>query len=231
MNLNPAHLWAEMGVINKMVTLSLAVMLIWSVAVFVERLLAFSRSTRESRAFAQQAAPLMDEWNLEALGALADRHSASALARLFGAMVKRYDAAVEGLAEGLTPVELARNEGERRKEQIGADLRRGMSTLATFGSIAPFVGLLGTVMGIITAFQGISSAGGGLQAVSGGIAEALIETAIGLMVAIPAVLFYNYLSGRIATIELALGRSAGELLDEMENRYGRVTGTRAKQAA
>jgi biopolymer transport protein ExbB len=119
-------------------------------------------------------------------------------------------------------VELARSESDRSLEAAGADLRRGLSVLASVGSVAPFVGLLGTVIGIIGAFQGIASTGsGGLGAVSAGIAEALIETAFGLMVAIPAVLLFNWLTTRINTIELTLSRSAGELLDEIENNHGR----------
>jgi biopolymer transport protein ExbB len=90
------------------------------------------------------------------------------------------------------------------------------------GSVAPFVGLLGTVVGIIAAFQGIAAAGsGGLGAVSAGIAEALVETALGLVVAIPAVLFFNYLTSRVNGIELALDRSASELLDEMQYHFGK----------
>ncbi len=133
----------------------------------------------------------------------------------------------------MTPVEMAKNEAERMKEVIGADLRRGMSVLASVGSVAPFVGLLGTVVGIIGAFQGIATTGsGGIAAVSAGIAEALVVTALGLLVAIPAVLFFNYLTGRVNTVELALARSAGELLDEMENHYGRKHDQRrSKQAA
>jgi biopolymer transport protein ExbB len=107
-----------------------------------------------------------------------------------------------------------------------------MSVLASVGSVAPFVGLLGTVLGIITSFQAIGAEGsGGINTVMTGIAEALAETALGLFVAIPAVLLYNYLSVRVAGIELSLGRSAGELLDEMENRHGRQSHTVAESQA
>ena len=107
-----------------------------------------------------------------------------------------------------------------------------MSVLASVGSVAPFVGLLGTVVGIIAAFQGIATSGsGGIAAVSAGIAEALVETALGLLVAIPAVLFFNWLTGRVNLVELALDRSASELLDEMENHYGKKGGSRARAAA
>jgi biopolymer transport protein ExbB len=122
----------------------------------------------------------------------------------------------------MTPVEMARGETNRQKELLGADLRRGLGVLASVGSVAPFVGLLGTVVGIIAAFQGIAAAGsGGLGAVSAGIAEALVETALGLIVAIPAVLFFNYLTARVNSIELALDRAASELLDEMQHHFGK----------
>ena len=89
--------------------------------------------------------------------------------------------------------------------------------LASVGSVAPFVGLLGTVVGIIAAFEGIAKEGsGGIGAVSAGIAEALVVTAFGLVVAIPAVLAFNYLSGRADQLTLALERARGEFLDHLE---------------
>ncbi len=151
----------------------------------------------------------------------AQTHKASPLAALFERMTSSYLRGTEKPGE-MTPVDLARNEAARRMEATGAELRRGMNVLASVGSVAPFVGLLGTVVGIIGAFQAIGVSGSaGLGSVMAGISEALIETAFGLMVAIPAVLFFNYLSARVAGIELALGRSMGELLDEMENNHGR----------
>jgi biopolymer transport protein ExbB/TolQ len=91
-----------------------------------------------------------------------------------------------------------------------------MGILATTGSTAPFIGLFGTVIGIITAFQGIAAAGGGgLGAVSAGIAEALIVTAVGLFVAIAAVLAFNYLSARFDRFDMSMQHSAGELLDQL----------------
>jgi len=162
----------------------------------------------------------------------ADRHRISALARLVGGAVRRYVRAESEPDGNLSAVELARREVGRRREAISMDLRRGMSVLATVGSIAPFVGLLGTVVGIITAFQSIAATGsGGLGAVSAGIAEALIETALGLSVAIPAVLCFNWLTGKISVVEAALDRSAGELLDEMENQHGRSSGERLVEEA
>jgi biopolymer transport protein ExbB len=93
-------------------------------------------------------------------------------------------------------------------------LKRGISSLATIGSTGPFVGLFGTVVGIINAFKGISSEKStGLGAVAGGISEALVTTAVGLFVAIPAVWMYNYFSGRIEAFDVEMGNSSSELVD------------------
>jgi biopolymer transport protein ExbB len=233
MTFNFAELWAHMPLLGKFIALGLAVMMVSFIGVTIERILAFARSAKESRAFALQAGKLLEEWKVEEIVAVADKYKSSALAKLFGPIIRRYIHAFEDLGEGgLSPVQLARNEGERRKEAVGEDLRRGMNVIATVGSLAPFVGLLGTVVGIIGAFQGIGAAGSaGIGPVMRGISEALIETAFGLLVAIPAVIAFNYLNARISSIETALGRSAGELLDELENHLGRSAGKREKHAA
>lgn len=233
MSFNLAELWAHMPLLGKFIALGLFVMAVSFIGVTIERVLAFARSAKESRAFALQAGKLLEEWKVEEIVAVADKYKSSALAKLFGPIIRRYIQAFDDLGEGgLSPVQLARNEGERRKEAVGEELRRGMNVIATVGSLAPFVGLLGTVVGIIGAFQGIGAAGSaGIAPVMRGISEALIETAFGLLVAIPAVIAFNYLNGRISGIETALGRSAGELLDELENHLGRSAGKREKQAA
>jgi len=219
------HIWASMGLMSRLVAFALVLMALASVAVVVERLIALGRLGAETRRFAAEARPLMEAWDTGRLVEVAERYRLSALARLVAAAVGRFDRARDDGGGGVHAVELARREAGRRREAIGADLRRGLSVLASVGSVAPFVGLLGTVIGIITAFQTISATGsGGLGAVSAGIAEALIVTALGLAVAIPAVLCFNYLSTRISGIELALERSAGELIDEMENEHGRSSG-------
>ncbi|WP_437730318.1 MotA/TolQ/ExbB proton channel family protein [Sorangium sp. So ce1335] len=226
------HIWATMGLLSKLVAFALVLMALASVAVVVERLIALARQASETRRFATEARPVMEAWDTARLVSIADRYDRSALARLVASAVRRFQRAVDAGDGGVPPVELARREASRRREAISADLRRGLSVLATVGSVAPFVGLLGTVIGIITAFQTIASTGsGGLGAVSGGIAEALIVTALGLGVAIPAVLCFNYLTTRIAAVELALERSAGELIDEMENEHGRSSGERSLGSA
>jgi biopolymer transport protein ExbB len=233
MSFNFAELWAHMPLLGKFIATGLAVMMVSFIGVTIERILAFGRSAKESRAFALQAGKLLEEWKVEEIVAVADKYKSSALAKLFGPIIRRYIHAFEDLGDGgLSPVQLARNEGERRKEAVGEELRRGMNVIATVGSLAPFVGLLGTVVGIIGAFQGIGAAGSaGIGPVMRGISEALIETAFGLLVAIPAVIAFNYLNARIGAIETALGRSAGELLDELENHLGRSGTKRERHAA
>jgi biopolymer transport protein ExbB len=233
MSFNFAELWAHMPLLGKFIATGLAVMMVSFIGVTIERILAFGRSAKESRAFALQAGKLLEEWKVEEIVAVADKYKSSALAKLFGPIIRRYIHAFEDLGDGgLSPVQLARNEGERRKEAVGEELRRGMNVIATVGSLAPFVGLLGTVVGIIGAFQGIGAAGSaGIGPVMRGISEALIETAFGLLVAIPAVIAFNYLNARIGAIETALGRSAGELLDELENHLGRSGAKRERHAA
>jgi biopolymer transport protein ExbB len=214
-------IWAHMGLLARSIAFVLLVMAVASVGVVVERFISFAKAGGASKAFAAAAVPLIERWQLQKLVKTAQAHKASPLAALFERMTSSYLRGLEKPGE-MTPVDLARNEAARRMEATGAELRRGMNVLASVGSVAPFVGLLGTVVGIIGAFQAIGVSGSaGLSSVMAGISEALIETAFGLMVAIPAVLFYNYLSARVAGIELALGRSMGELLDEMENNHGK----------
>ena len=223
MSFNFAHVWSTMAPLSKGVALVLLMMAVAFIGVTIERLIAFARSAKESRLFAGRAGQLLEEHKIDEIIELAQKHQGSTLARLFGPIASRYIHAYDGLGEGgLTPVELARNESLRRLEGLGEEVRRGMNVIATVGSIAPFVGLLGTVLGIIGAFQGIGSAGSaGIGPVMAGISEALVETAFGLLVAIPAVIAFNYLNARVSALDTQLGRAAGELLDELENHFGR----------
>lgn len=229
MSFSPIHIWASMGVMSRIIASLLLVMATMSLAVIVERWIAFARAQRETRRFLGAVVALLEGFEYGKAAELADAHKASPFARLVAPILRKLTSSED---QNLTRVELARREAERQKEVVGEELRRGMGVLASVGSVAPFVGLLGTVVGIITAFQGIASTGsGGLGAVSAGISEALVETALGLMVAIPAVLFFNHLSGKINLLETELARRAGELLDELENTHGRRDSGRIERAA
>ena len=102
---------------------------------------------------------------------------------------------------------------DKRFEELEA-LKGPLWVLGTVGSSAPFIGLFGTVVGIIKAFHNMALMGsGGFSVVAAGISEALIATALGLIVAILAVIFYNYFQTRIERIEAALTIASNRVLD------------------
>ncbi len=193
------EIFEHMGVPAMVVAGILVVMGMATLTVFMERLFTLRRSRIASRRFAALAATGLRDGQIDAVLGHTEALQRGHLPRVVrvGLATFRHAQQTADVA-GLPPAERTRRALERFMEEVSGDLRRGLSVLATVGSVAPFVGLLGTVLGIITAFQGIASSGsGGLSSVSAGISEALIETALGLAVAIPAVLAFNYLSGRI----------------------------------
>ncbi len=222
MSFNIVKVFQEMGVFALGIVVALTIMALASMAVFVERLWVYWRSRVWSRRFAHKAGAIMERGELDKLIAEAETCKASHLATLLGAGMKTYLAARRSPGD-LPPLELTRREMIRATEEVSGDVRHGMGVLASVGSISPFVGLLGTVVGIIAAFEGIAREGsGGLGAVSAGIAEALVVTAIGLCVAIPSVLAFNYLNARADKLLVALERSRGEFLDHLENKGARA---------
>jgi biopolymer transport protein ExbB len=221
MSFSYLEIWQHMGGPAIAIASVLLVMGLASLTVFLERMVTLRRSRRASRAFAAHAADKLRGGEIDAvLGETQSKEFVHGhLARIVRSGLTTYVHARQTTdISGLPPAERTRRHLDRYMEEIGEDLRRGMSVLASVGSVAPFVGLLGTVVGIISAFQGIAASGsGGLSSVSAGISEALIETAFGLAVAIPAVLAFNYLSTTIAHEEGSLQRSAGELADMVED--------------
>jgi biopolymer transport protein ExbB len=214
------HIWTEMWWPNKAITVFIFLMAVLAIAVTVERVIALGKSAKISREFARKAETAIELWDMDGLRKLAGQARLSSLARLFDAIAAKYQAVRARGDVTAAGIDMVKNEAARQQEVLAAEMRRGMSVLATIGSITPFVGLLGTVIGIIAAFQKIGATGaGGIGTVSAQIGEALIETALGLAVAIPAVIFFNYLTSRVTAVESALGRSAGQLIDEMEFQH------------
>jgi biopolymer transport protein ExbB len=232
MQFDLGHILHSMGLLSRVIAGVLLVMAILSIGVTIERAILLYRSKVATAAFLAKVRGALDKWDIDSVLHISKEYPRSFMAKLAAGLVNRYQHALENHEGNLSAVERARRASERRRDAIAADMRTGMSIIATVGSVAPFVGLLGTVIGIITAFQGIGGSGSaGLGAVGAGIAEALVETAFGLMVAIPAVLFFNYLNTRINADEAALERFAGELLDEMENSHGRDDSGKFAKAA
>ena len=207
------HMWAQMGIVAKAIGVILVFMSMISFGVAIERIYTFTQARKQSKLYAPQVAKHLKDGRLKDAIAISSSKSYrySHLAKVVLAGLQEYQFQQESGAnlsrEDL--VDTVRRAIQRASALTANDLKKGVAALATIGATAPFVGLLGTVVGIITAFQGIAATGsGGLGAVSAGISEALVETALGLVVAIPAVWFYNYLTGRIEYLQ----RRNGQLL-------------------
>ena len=211
-------LWAQMGWPVKTLMLILAVMSMWSVGVFFERVYTFNQARKQSKLFAPQVAKHLKDGRLkEAITVSQSKnYRYSHLGKVVLAGLQEYQFQRESgtSLDREDLVDTVRRAIQRAGALTSADLKKGMGSLATIGATAVFVGLLGTTLGVINAFQGIAATGsGGLGAVSAGIAEALVGTAIGLFVAIPAVWFYNYLTGRIEYFNVEMDNSSSELVD------------------
>jgi len=218
-------LWHEMGIFAKLIVITLGIMSLAALFVFGDRLFVSLKSKSASREFALRMGPMLAKGDLDAvIAAIKPKAELGYLGRVVNAGLTAYrqsppsrfpvpederNAVFESVARAL----------ERQGQREIIALKRGYGVLATIGSTAPFVGLLGTVMGIVTAFQKMAESGsGGLGTVSAGIAEALITTAFGLLVAIPSVMMYNYLQGWIDARSIDIAESSNEFLDIVAKR-------------
>jgi biopolymer transport protein ExbB/biopolymer transport protein TolQ len=212
------EMWAQMGFVAKAVAYVLVFMSMWSFGVAIERYYTFAQARKQSKLYAPQVAKHLKEGRLKDALAVsqAKTYQYSHLAKVVLAGLQEYQFQQDGggSMQREDIVDTVRRAIQRATALTNNDLKKGIPSLATIGATAPFVGLLGTVVGIINAFQGIAATGsGGLGAVSAGISEALIETALGLAVAIPAVWMYNYFSGRLEYFSVEMDNSSSELVD------------------
>jgi len=212
------ELWEQMGISVKLLMGILALMSMWSMGVFFERLFTYTQASKQSKTFAPQVAKHLKDGRLKDAIAVAQskNYKYSHLGKVVLAGLQEYqfqkDSGVTLQRDDL--VDAVRRAIGRASALTAADLKKGMGALATIGATAVFVGLLATTLGVINAFQGIAQTGsGGLGAVSGGISEALVGTAVGLFVAIPAVWFYNFLTSRIEFFSVEMDNSSSELVD------------------
>ena len=207
-----------MGWVAKGVAFILFFMSMWSFGVAIERIYTFTQARNQSKAYAPQVAKHLKDGRLKDAIALSSsknfRYSHLAKVVLAGLQEYQFQQEAGGGLSREDLVDSVRRSIQRATALTQSDLKKGVNSLATIGTTAPFVGLLGTVVGVINAFVGIAATGsGGIGAVSAGIAEALVETALGLVVAIPAVWFYNYLTGRLDYFNVEMDNSSSELVD------------------
>ncbi len=213
----------QMTIMGKAVVLTLFIMSAWSIGVMIDRAIAFSAARKQSRAFAPAVAGALRENKLDEAIKIADRFRKSHLAKVVVAGLQEFRAHQDSSEIPGEEIEASKRALERSEAIVHAELKRGISTLATIGSTAPFVGLFGTVIGIINAFRGIATEkSAGLGAVSAGISEALVTTAVGLFVAIPAVWMFNYFTGQLESFDVEMGNSSSELIDYFLKRSQRT---------
>ena len=215
-----------MGLIKTMSPPALAIFFllcllsVYSLAVSVERWMTFQKAKHQSVKFALEVGQLLKQDKLREAIDLAKKYKNSHVAKVVSAGLLEFAYEAHGAAaQGHDTVAAAERSIERASMMTTADLKKGLGGLATIATTAPFIGLLGTVIGIINAFRGMAASGaGGLGSVSAGIAEALVTTALGLFVAIPAVWLYNLFLNKIERFQVEMSNSSSELVDYFMKR-------------
>src|SRR6201994_2070550 len=224
---DPLAMWNQMTWLGKAVVVILFIMSAWSIGVMIDRFLAYNAATKQSRQFAPAVAGALREGKLDEAIKVADRYKKSHLAKVVVAGLQEFQAHQGNAEISGEEIEASKRALERSEAIVHAELKRGVSALATIGSTAPFVGLFGTVVGIINAFKTMATQKTpGIGAIAGGISEALVTTAIGLFVAVPAVWMFNYFTGRVDSFDVEMGNSSSELLDYFLKRSQAKAGAR-----
>ena len=213
------EMWQKMGYLAKGVNIFLIIMSLYSLGVIIERLITYSQGSRQSLSYVLALRDFMNKGNVQGAIAAAKLHNKSPIAKVMHAGLTEYSQGLE--ARRLTGprevgdfdmVDAVNRSLERVKERETANLRKGLGGLATIASAAPFVGLFGTVVGVINAF-GALKGGGGLDIIGPGISEALVTTAVGLAVAVPALMLFNYFTGRVEHFVVDMNDVSSEFLD------------------
>ncbi|MGI8988172.1 MAG: MotA/TolQ/ExbB proton channel family protein [Bryobacteraceae bacterium] len=221
---DPRGLWNNMGTPAKLVVVVLFIMSAWSIGVMIDRLMAYNAAKKQSRQFAPAVAGALREGKLDEAIKIADRYKKSHLAKVVVAGLQEFQAHQSSADISGEEIDASKRALERSEAIVHAELKRGVSSLATIGSTAPFVGLFGTVLGIINAFRSMAAEKTpGIGAIAGGISEALVTTAFGLFVAVPAVWMFNYFTGKIDAFDVEMGNSSSELIDYFLKRSQRGT--------
>ena len=216
------EMWHSMGLLAKGVVVILAFMSIYALTTAIERFWTFYQAKKQSKQFVESSTPLFRDGKIAQILGLAKEAKGSHVARVIEAGLKEMQDSNQGKSSGSIEkllmteerIEAASRAIQRETAVEVARFKKGTGALATIGSISPFVGLFGTIFGIINAFQSMAMSGsGGLATVSAGIAEALITTALGIGVAIPSVVFFNYFITKTENYVVEIDNSSSELID------------------
>ena len=196
------------------VIITLLIEAVYMIAVGIERWLTYNKAKQQSRQYAPKVAQALKNSNIDEAIGISDKHKDSHLAMVVSSGLKEFQAHQGNTDISADEMEASKRALERAIAVKTAELKRGLSGLATVGSTAPFVGLFGTVVGIIGAFQALrTNQTAGIGAVGGAIAEALVATAMGIAVAVPAVWLFNYFTNKVTSFSVEMENSASELVD------------------
>jgi biopolymer transport protein ExbB len=231
MNMSLVELWGTMGWFAKGIVWTMALMSIWSLTVMMQKWWRLKAAQAETRKFAPEFSQFLEEDNLTEAIKLAESYKKSHVALVLGGALGEVKPLIQDGSVTVSDINSAERAIERNMLLEITNLKRGLAVLATVGATAPFVGLLGTTIGIVNAFTSMAASGsGGLASIGGGIAEALITTAMGLLVAIPAVWAYNYFQTKIDNLTAEMTYVSKEMVDYLikgvSGEFGRSRFTR-----
>jgi biopolymer transport protein ExbB len=231
MGMSLTEMYHHMGWFAKGIVGTLVIMSIWSLTIIVQKWWGLRKAQAETRKFAPEFSQFLEEDNLNEAIRLAETYKKSHVARVLGGALGEVKPLIMDGSVTVADINSAERAIEREMLMTIVDLKRGLAVLATVGATAPFVGLLGTTMGIVNAFTGMAASGsGGIAAISAGVAEALITTAFGLLVAIPAVWGYNYFQTKIDNLTAEMTYTSKEMIDYLikgvSGEFGRSRFTR-----
>ena len=212
--MNPLQMFIDSSWVGKTVIVILIGLSIYSIAVMIDKFRSYKAARDESLQFLPLFVKNLRDSNFSGALEAARKYKKSHIAKVVSAGLIEYDNDKVELKDSHDLVGAVGRALDRAVSLTSAEMKKGTGGLATIGSSAPFIGLFGTVVGIVNAFTGIAQSGsGGLASVSAGIAEALITTALGIGVAVPAVMAFNYFTTRLERFQIEMSNSSAELLD------------------
>ncbi len=226
------ELLRNVGVFGAAVICCLIALSFFSVAVMVNKYRRFRAAARESQNFKPLLTKFLHGGEVQELIDALPQHQHSHVAQVISAGVVEYEGVRGAGGDSAASFELVTSAVRDSMSETLIQLKQGLGFLATIGSTAPFVGLFGTVAGIINAFRNIAATGsGGMSVVSGGIAEALVTTALGIFVAIPAVAAFNYFTGKVENFHIEMNRASTQLINRLFKAPPQLLERMAKMSA
>jgi biopolymer transport protein ExbB/biopolymer transport protein TolQ len=223
----PLAIWTTASAANRGIICILLFLLVLQIYIAVERGFLYLRSNAATRPFLKRFLEALRQGDFEAARQAATAHNRSHVAMVLrhGLDTFQYEKQLQGLQGGGDVIQSVQRAIDRGNAQASDLLKEGMTSLATIGALAPFIGLLGTVIGIIRVFADLKTRGSGdINVLAGSIGEALATTALGLLVAIPAVWIYNFYTAKQDRMATRINNAASQMLDEFIRRESRTVG-------